>query len=51
VAEYDQSMHDVITQSVKEMFGDTLPAQSLVPVLRLALDDMLFEVDAIVILA
>ena len=50
VVDYDQSMLAVMTQYVKEMFGDSLPAQTLVPVPRLALDGMLFEVDAIAIL-
>lgn len=50
VVEYEQSMLDVMTLYVTEMFGDALPAQSLVPVPRLALDGMLFEVDAIAIL-
>lgn len=50
VVDYDQSLLDVMTQCVKEMFGNTLPAQTLVPVPRLALDGMLFEVDAIAML-
>ncbi|MEN8130187.1 MAG: Rid family hydrolase, partial [Pseudomonadota bacterium] len=50
VAQYDQSMLDVMTEYVRKMFGDSLPVQSLVPVPRLALDGMLFEVDAIAIL-
>ena len=50
VVDYDQSMLKVMTQYVKEMFGHSLPAQTLVPVPRLALDGMLFEVDAIAIL-
>ncbi len=50
VVKYDQSMLDVMTQHVKETFGDALPTQSLVPVPRLALDGMLFEVDAIAVL-
>jgi len=50
VVNYDQSLLDVLTHEVQEMFGDTLPAQTLVPVPRLALDGMLFEVDAIAVL-
>ena len=51
VVDYDQSMLNVMTRHVKEMFGDSLPAQTLIPVPRLALDGMLFEVDAIAVLA
>lgn len=40
----------VLTKNVKEMFGQALPAQTLVPVPRLAIDPMLFEVEAIVML-
>ena len=50
VVNYDPSMLDAMTQFVKEMFGGALPTQSLVPVPRLALDGMLFEVDAIAVL-
>ena len=50
VVGYDQSMLEVMTRHVKETFGDALPAQTLVPVPRLALDGMLFEVDAIAVL-
>jgi enamine deaminase RidA (YjgF/YER057c/UK114 family) len=50
VVDYDPYRLELMTKYVKETFGDALPAQSLVPVQRLALDGMLFEVDAIAIL-
>ena len=49
MAGYDQALLPVMTEHVKAMFGAELPAQTLVPVPRLALDGMLFEVDAMVI--
>lgn len=48
VAGYDQSLLSVMTEEVKATFDRSLPAQTLVPVPRLALDGMLFEVDAVV---
>lgn len=50
VVDHDQSKLGVLTMNVVKMFGDTLPAQTLVPVPRLAIDPMLFEVEAIVVL-
>lgn len=50
VVDHDMSKLGVLTQNVKAMFGDTLPAQTLVPVPKLAIDPMLFEVEAIVVL-
>jgi len=50
VVGYDQSMLSIMTQRLEELFGDHLPAQTLVPVPRLALDGMLFEVDAVAVL-
>jgi len=50
VVDHDMPKLGVLTQAVKAMFGDALPAQTLVPVPKLAIDPMLFEVEAIVIL-
>ena len=50
VVDHDMSKLQVLTESVKEMFGASLPAQTLVPVPKLAIDPMLFEVEAIVVL-
>lgn len=50
VVDHDMTKLEVLTRSVKEMFGEALPAQTLVPVPKLAVDPMLFEVEAIVIL-
>ena len=46
VVDHDQSKLEVLTRHVVETFGGALPAQTLVPVPRLALDGMLFEVEA-----
>ena len=50
VVDHDMSKLGLLTSNVKEMFGDRLPAQTLVPVPKLAIDPMLFEVEAIVVL-
>ncbi len=50
VVDHDMSKLGVLTQAVMEMFGETLPAQTLVPVPKLAIDPMLFEVEAVVVL-
>ena len=50
VVDHDMTKLGVLSQSVKEMFGSALPAQTLVPVPKLAIDPMLFEVEAIVVL-
>jgi enamine deaminase RidA (YjgF/YER057c/UK114 family) len=50
VVDHNQSKLGPVTKAVQEMFGAALPAQTLVPVPRLALDGMLFEVDAIAVL-
>lgn len=50
VVDHDMAKLGVLTGSVTRMFGETLPAQTLVPVPKLAVDAMLFEVEAIVLL-
>lgn len=50
VVDHDMSKLEVLTKTVKEMFGEALPAQTLVPVPKLAIDPMLFEVEAVVVL-
>ena len=50
VVDHDMSKLEVLTRTVKAMFGDALPAQTLIPVSKLAIDPMLFEVEAVVIL-
>jgi len=50
VVDHDMSKLGVLTENVKKMFGEALPAQTLVPVPRLAVDGMLFEVEAVAIL-
>lgn len=50
VVNYDPAMLTVMTTELVSMFKQHLPAQTLIPVPRLALDGMLFEVDAVVVL-
>lgn len=50
VVDHDMSKLGVLTGGVTQMFGGALPAQTLVPVPKLAVDGMLFEVDAVVML-
>ena len=50
VVDHDPSKLGVLTECVMRMFGSTLPAQTLLPVPRLAIDPMLFEVEAVVAL-
>jgi enamine deaminase RidA (YjgF/YER057c/UK114 family) len=50
VVDHDMSKLGVLTENVTRMFGSTLPAQTLVPVPKLAIDPMLFEVEAVVML-
>ncbi len=50
VVNHDMSKLGVLTQNVIAMFGDRLPAQTLISVPKLAIDPMLFEVEAVVVL-
>lgn len=50
VVDHDETKLAVLTQQVTATFGNWRPAQTLVPVPRLARDGMLFEVEAIAIL-
>ncbi len=50
VVDHDMSKLGVLTENVMRMFGDAPPAQTLVPVPKLAVDPMLFEVEAVVLL-
>lgn len=50
VVDHDMAKLEVLTRAVRDMFGAALPAQTLVPVPKLAIDPMLFEVDAVVVL-
>jgi enamine deaminase RidA (YjgF/YER057c/UK114 family) len=49
VVDHDMSKLDVLTENVTRVFGAKLPAQTLVPVPKLAVDPMLFEVEALVL--
>lgn len=48
VVEHDMAKLGPLTQAVQRVFGDAPPAQTLVPVPKLALAPMLFEVEAVI---
>ncbi|MCA1492389.1 RidA family protein [Ensifer sp. NBAIM29] len=50
VVDHDMSKLSVLTENVVRTFGAKLPAQTLVPVPKLAIDPMLFEVEAVLLL-
>lgn len=47
VVDHDMAKLGPLTENVMRMFGDRLPTQTLVPVPKLAIDPMLFEVEAV----
>ncbi len=50
IVNHDMFKLEQLTAEVFEMWGKQTPAQTLVPVPRLALDSMLFEIDAIAVI-
>lgn len=46
VVDHDESKVQAIHEQITKLFGEHLPASTLIPVPRLALDAMLFEIDA-----
>ncbi|MEY4519841.1 MAG: hypothetical protein RLZZ499_2441 [Cyanobacteriota bacterium] len=48
IVEHNESKLQQLGAEVKEIWGEQTPTQTLIPVPRLALDGMLFEVDAVV---
>ncbi|WP_377275164.1 RidA family protein [Rhizobium sp. R86522] len=50
VVDHDMSKLGILTENVTRMFGQTLPAQTMISVPKLAIDPMLFEVEAVVAL-
>jgi enamine deaminase RidA (YjgF/YER057c/UK114 family) len=50
IVDHDEGKLGALAEAVRDLFGTHLPAQTLVPVPRLALDAMLFEVEAIAVI-
>ncbi len=51
VVDHKESYLELFHREVTALFGDELPASTLIPVPRLALDGMLFEIEATVFVA
>ena len=50
VVDHNESKLQQLTAEVKRIWGERSPTQTLIPVPRLALDGMLFEVDAVAVM-
>jgi enamine deaminase RidA (YjgF/YER057c/UK114 family) len=50
IVDHDQSKFEQLLSELLEMWGNQTPAHTLVPVPRLALNAMLFEIDAIAVI-
>ncbi len=50
IVNHSESKLEHLTSEVLQMWGKQTPAQTLVPVPRLALNDMLFEIDAVAVI-
>jgi len=50
VVDHNESKLQQLTAVVQAMWGEQTPTQTLIPVPRLALDGMLFEVDAVAVI-
>jgi enamine deaminase RidA (YjgF/YER057c/UK114 family) len=50
VVDHDMAKLGILTENMHRMFGASLPAQTLIAVPKLAIDTMLFEVEAVVAL-
>ncbi|NEP03428.1 MAG: RidA family protein [Okeania sp. SIO2G4] len=46
IVDYQEEDLILFQREIQELFGDALPVSTLIPVPRLALDDMLFEIEA-----
>lgn len=49
IVDHDESKLESFRAQVTQLFGDPLPASTLLGVERLALDDLLFEIEAIAV--
>lgn len=50
IADHQQEYVDLVQSQIEKLFGKDLPASTLIPVPRLALDGMRFEIDATLVI-